>query len=78
MAVTWGKPADYVYLIKATGVPAYERRLLVWLADQGYPQMEALRKELARGDKKGSADSSGSEGQETRPGKRDGALDGDW
>jgi hypothetical protein len=55
---TWGTPADYVYLIKATGVPAYERRLLFWLKEQGYPQLESLRKELARGDRKGSADSA--------------------
>jgi hypothetical protein len=75
---SWGRVSDYVYLIKATGVPAYERRLLFWLKEQGYPQLESLRKELARGDRKGSADSSSEKGKKAGGSLSSGEADGGW
>ncbi len=44
----WGKPKDYCYLYKSMGLDESRRRLLSWLEVNRYPQMEALRKELAK------------------------------
>lgn len=45
----WGKPSDYIYLLKFTpGECSYKRRLLQWLEWENPDLLEMVKKELAR------------------------------
>lgn len=59
----WGTPAEYAWLYNASLSAQYKYQLLQWLEWENPNLWQLVKKELARGDRKGSANPAAIQGE---------------
>jgi hypothetical protein len=55
-AVKWGKPSDYLYVMRITNSASYSRRLMQWLSEQNPDLHKRMEGELAKARKQAKDD----------------------